>query len=771
MRKRADSAGLRAFLRDESGQLSVVLAVSVLPALAAAGASIDYSRAIGAKSYLQAAVDSAVLGAQLQDITSNAALQTYVQQQVTISDVAVTSATYTAASTQMCATISLSVPTMIMKLIRVNSITATASACSVNASSSTATYEIAMALDNTGSMSVSDNVTHVSKISSEIAAAKNFVNQVFNAAGSSNVQMSLVPFTTAVNVGTGYSNASWMDTSGQSSVHWENFPKQNTAAEQAWNPQSRFDLFSQINQSWAGCVEERPQPYTLTDAASDPSKPDTLFVPLFATDESDGPNKGYKSYNSYLSDNGGYCATGDAYATIDKTGAFKDGASFFGDGQQKLCKYAIKWAANNPTTAGTATSSVQSAISTFMTSSYVNSHRDQNNWNMGATSNTYWCGYGNNDAYCTLTGDQIASLIVDNNLYSVSANNTTVSFCTQFSVSTDRSNNLYVSSSNACYSYGGYHNQNQTLQTNSSASLPASYVNNPQGAPSANNAVSQSGYTASSTMTPWGGSGWNYGGNGWGTGSGWGWGGSTGGNSSNACGFNSSTNNPGYTAAGASSSLYIGTNQFNIGGGANSGCDSTLQPLTTLTSNKGALTSSLVQMQANGATNLVSGLLWAWRTISPTGPFAASGSPRPYGTANNRKILVFMTDGFNNWEPDDSQNGGVYSAFGYYHNNRIGSLTLANGATASAATASNNRSYLDAAFVQACANAKSAGVEIYTVAFSIANAPIDAQGQAALKSCASDIGHFMVATDGNSLNTFFSSIGQAIMQKNIRLVN
>lgn len=316
----SSTAAIRAFGADTRGQLSVVLAVSALPALAIAGAGIDYTRQVGAQANLQAIADRAVLGAQQQSITTDAALKTYVQSQVHQANITVSSATYTSSTTKMCTTLTQSIPTAMMKLAGFNTMSASATACSVNASSSTMTYEIAMALDNTGSMSVSDTTTGKSKIASEIAAAKAFVSQVFTAAGTTNVKISVVPFTTAVNVGTSNATASWMDTTGKSSMHWENFPKQNTTAELAWNPKSRFDLFSQINQSWGGCVEERPQPYTLTDTASDPNTPDTLYVPLFAPDESDSPNSGYRSHNSYLSDSGGICTSGDAYSTADKTG-------------------------------------------------------------------------------------------------------------------------------------------------------------------------------------------------------------------------------------------------------------------------------------------------------------------------------------------------------------------------------------------------------------------------------------------------------------------
>lgn len=757
---------LSTFAADQKGQLSIVVALSALPALTLIGAGIDYARMTTARASLQSQVDSAVLGAQLQNIKSNSALNTYVASQITSPDVTVTSATYSSTDSKMCATVSQSVSTTMMKIVRINTMTTSATACSLNAESAAGTFEIALGLDNTGSMAVSDK-NGVSKLASEQAAAKAFISKVFSTIGTTNATISVVPFTTAVKVGASYKTAAWMDTAGKSSIHWENFPKQNTTAEQAWAPKSRFDLYDQINQSWGGCVEERPQPYTFTDTAADPATPDTLYVPMFAPDESDSPKSGYKSYNSYLSDNGGICASGDAYATADKNGTYGDGASFFGDGQNKLCKYAVKWAANNPSATQTA-SDVQSAIQDYMASSYSNSTHDSNNWTLSSSTSTTYCGWYSGESYCRLSAADAAAYIVNNNLYSVASDNSSVNFCTKFTLSTSNRGVVSIDTSN-CYSTQ-YSWQNYRYTATSVASfdkstnLPANYVNNPQGTA----AVSSTANYSSISTSNWTGSGWNYGGNGWGAGSGWGWGGSVN-NTTYSAGFNASTSNPGYTSSGASSSKYIGANQFNLGGGANSGCDSTLQPLQTLTNSQTTLNTLIDKMQADGATNIVSGLLWAWRTISPNGPFTAGGAPRAYNASNNRKVIVFMTDGYNNWETDDSQNGGVYSAFGYYHNNRAGALTV-NGSSQTP-TASNNRDYLDAAFLQACTNAKNAGVEVYTVAFSVDRAPIDTKGQNVLRSCASDAGHFKVATTGDELTTFFNSVGTALTQKSIRLTN
>jgi hypothetical protein len=67
----------------------------------------------------------------------------------------------------------------------------------------------------------------------------------------------------------------------------------------------------------------------------------------------------------------------------------------------------------------------------------------------------------------------------------------------------------------------------------------------------------------------------------------------------------------------------------------------------------------------------------------------------------------------------------------------------------------------------ACTNAKdpdTAGVTIYTVAFSVTSDPIDVPGQNLLKNCASQTSNYFLASDSTALNTAFGSIAQGIGQ-------
>ncbi|MFC7396926.1 pilus assembly protein TadG-related protein [Chelatococcus sp. GCM10030263] len=168
-------------------------------------------------------------------------------------------------------------------------------------------------------------------------------------------------------------------------------------------------------------------------------------------------------------------------------------------------------------------------------------------------------------------------------------------------------------------------------------------------------------------------------------------------------------------------------------GGPNYMCN--VQPLTRLTSDKDAIETKINQMVADGTTNLVEGFMWGWRTISPNAPFTDG---QPYQTRNNRKVIIFMTDGMNVWstakqvneDARDNHDKSQYSPFGYYISNRL----TANDERISNATEAAEA--MDAKTLEACTNAKAAGILVYTVGFDTGS-DITEQGRQLLKDCAS----------------------------------
>jgi hypothetical protein len=84
-------------------------------------------------------------------------------------------------------------------------------------------------------------------------------------------------------------------------------------------------------------------------------------------------------------------------------------------------------------------------------------------------------------------------------------------------------------------------------------------------------------------------------------------------------------------------------------------------------------------------------------------------------------------------------------------------------------TQAEARLIVDELTLEACNNARAAGVDIYTIAFSVPADPIDAQGKQLLLSCAGKSGGaggntamYFDASDSTTLQTAFNSIGTSL---------
>jgi hypothetical protein len=155
-------------------------------------------------------------------------------------------------------------------------------------------------------------------------------------------------------------------------------------------------------------------------------------------------------------------------------------------------------------------------------------------------------------------------------------------------------------------------------------------------------------------------------------------------------------------------------------------------------------------MAAAGNTDLLEGFTWGWRSITPNMPFADG---RAYGTTNNNKVIVMMTDGMNAWNSASNHNYGVYSPFGFYWNNRLGT-----GAT----SAAQARAQIDAKTLAACTAAKQKGITVYTVGFTVATDPIDTPGLNLLRNCATSAKTAYVANNSSEIVSVFEEIARNI---------
>jgi Mg-chelatase subunit ChlD len=178
--------------------------------------------------------------------------------------------------------------------------------------------------------------------------------------------------------------------------------------------------------------------------------------------------------------------------------------------------------------------------------------------------------------------------------------------------------------------------------------------------------------------------------------------------------------------------------------GPNALCDS--RAILPLTEHKSAVEAVLTQMRAKGSTNILDGLMWGWRMLSPEEPLTEG---RPYSDPENNKYLILMTDGENNHQADANHNKSIYHAFGYASNGRLGAT-----ATSTALIGQMNNKTRTA-----CENAKAAGITVYTIAFRLED---DANTRALLASCASSAAEAYAASNGATLVQAFEAIAREI---------
>jgi Flp pilus assembly protein TadG len=332
---------LRSFGDEESGAVAIIFALLLIPILIVASAAIDYSRLTTERTKLQAAVDAAVLAgspaarsALANGDTSAFALEASQVIQAQLSEAGASFSVDLQVTLEKsgvyCIKASRDVELFFASAIGVSTSQIGAKSC---AAAPTA-VEVALALDNSGSMD--KPLGAITKLQALVLAATDLVDAVAPA-GSTDAAISVTPFAATVNVGAQRRGATWLDMSGASSTHWSQYVRPLNAT---WLPTSRFDLFDSMGTPWKGCVEERPAPYLTTDVRPTPSIPDSLFVPYLAPDDV-GPATGGNvapdgsiSYNSYLADDGGVCAPGDADATADAADPISQGS-----GAAKICKY------------------------------------------------------------------------------------------------------------------------------------------------------------------------------------------------------------------------------------------------------------------------------------------------------------------------------------------------------------------------------------------------------------------------------------------------
>ncbi len=240
---------MTSFFNDQRGATAITFGLLLLPLMAAVGSAVDYSRAANVRTSMQAAADAAALFAARDVRTAGTAQLTDRVQQVfranfhrpgaRIESIAVSK---NARSIQVTAHASLQ--TVFMGVFKINTMELTATS---EVAWGQNRIELALVLDNTGSMATSNKMQELKK------AVRDLLSTLEDASSERNaIRISIVPFDTQVNVGDDNRNASWLD----------------------FDANVGRDL--RVDQrDWRGCVADRAMPFDTNDAA--PSAANTRY--------------------------------------------------------------------------------------------------------------------------------------------------------------------------------------------------------------------------------------------------------------------------------------------------------------------------------------------------------------------------------------------------------------------------------------------------------------------------------------------------------------
>ncbi|MGI9494187.1 MAG: pilus assembly protein TadG-related protein [Geminicoccaceae bacterium] len=169
--------------------------------------------------------------------------------------------------------------------------------------------------------------------------------------------------------------------------------------------------------------------------------------------------------------------------------------------------------------------------------------------------------------------------------------------------------------------------------------------------------------------------------------------------------------------------------------------------ITSLTDQRDTFDTAIDALDARsgGGTQTSVGMVWGWRTISPSwqgrwhGPTPAD-LPVDYDEPNITKAIVFMTDGI-------ADIGWEKTAYGFLSEGRLGTT---NEAVAEAEI--NNR------LSAICEAAKNEGVLVFSVMFAVTAPSIEST----YRDCASEPNYFFNSPTGDELEAAFRQIGRRL---------
>lgn len=287
---------LVSFIRDQSGNIAFIFACTAAVILCIAGLALDYGNALRMRSMLQEAADASVLAAaQRSDLNDDAvaafAESIFAKNASRLGDIKHIQYSFNRSNDgSVHALISGGVATRLMEILGTKNLDVSVKS---SALPDTGLIEVALVLDNTGSM-------NGARLDTLKTASNLLIDKLYQQTGAAQkVRVSLVPFGQYVNVGMGYRAANWLnvpaDYSTTQNVCWDDYPvvsrtNCHTVTNTAYNDGVPYTYDSEqcdivygspvhtcadqtSNYVWNGCVGSRAYPEDTSNVTATAASP------------------------------------------------------------------------------------------------------------------------------------------------------------------------------------------------------------------------------------------------------------------------------------------------------------------------------------------------------------------------------------------------------------------------------------------------------------------------------------------------------------------
>lgn len=209
-------ASVKRYGSDRGGNIGIIFALLATAVGGLMGGALDYGRAVDARGAMQAALDAVALAAAKKPEATTADVQRMADDFMALNADAATAmvqnlaVSVTPNDTGFTARATAELPTTLLSILGINTLDI---AVTANVELAGGPTEIALVLDNTGSMS--------QEMAQLRDAAQEFVDIVTKNGTNTEAKVAIVPFVTSVNIGNEPAKLAWMDVEGNARHHGE----------------------------------------------------------------------------------------------------------------------------------------------------------------------------------------------------------------------------------------------------------------------------------------------------------------------------------------------------------------------------------------------------------------------------------------------------------------------------------------------------------------------------------------------------------------------